>query len=82
MVLGVVHIDVEHLGELGCGDDDCAGIGKSVYYRMGKKIYNQSQPENSQGKLENSDNERKQDGISYETLGFRQWRMVTALPKS
>ena len=63
VMVATVHVDAEHLGKLGGGDDDGRRIGESVHHRVGQKINHKTQPEHSQSELERTDHEGQQNGI-------------------
>ena len=67
IVMGcLVHIDPKKFRKLGRGNNNGRSIGETINNRMGKKIHHQAELENSERKLENADNQGKDDGIGNE----------------
>ena len=71
VVLRFIHVDVEHLGQLGSGNDEGAGVGKAVDHRVGKKIHDQTEPEDPQRELEQTDDQSQKYRIGDESLTAR-----------
>ncbi|VTR70989.1 hypothetical protein DESC_880015 [Desulfosarcina cetonica] len=63
MMRGGIHIDTEHLGQLGGSDDDGGGVGEAVDHRMREKIDHQSQSQDPQAELKYADHQGQQNGV-------------------